>query len=160
MVATTKLPRIDGGASSSQPAALDIGALLGDTLQKLIGEKRASLGEALDKGGKIALDEFTDAVVPLGLAPAEVSLIFGHFDKAGTGFIDFEDLHKELTARVAERSSSGKKGGRSKAERGRVLEESSPFRAGDSTDFKPAVRPQKKGAVALQSFGGRIGMPR
>ena len=112
-VAQSGAPAVAAAKSSTAPA-LDIGQLLGDTLQKLIVERRGGAGTLADKHGKIGLEEFSDAVVPLGLAPAEVSLIFSHFDKEGTGFIDFEELHSELTARVAERSSGGaaaRKGG-------------------------------------------------
>ena len=92
------LPPINGGKSGGR-GTVDISQLLGETLSKLISEKRGTNPELLTMGGdegRISLKEFGDAVVPLGLAPAEVSLIFGHFDKKGSGFISFEELHREL----------------------------------------------------------------
>ena len=133
-------------SNSKKGAGVDVTQILGETLAKLIGERRGGahpmISSLLDgSGGKVSLDEFTDAVIPLGLAPAEVSLIFGHFDKYSTGFIEFEALHKELTARVAERTA-GRRGGSGRNVASHQLEKESPFKPGGA-GLKPVSRPSK-----------------
>jgi len=121
-MSTLTLPAIVGGKGGR--GAVDISQLLGETLSKLISEKRGTslaVPATGDDNGRISLKEFGDAVVPLGLAPAEVSLIFGHFDKSGTGYISFGELHRELTARVAQR---GNRKSRNKDDRIKAIDQS------------------------------------
>lgn len=138
---TTALPPISAAPAPSGPnkgggGGVDIGELLGETLSKLIAEKRGTgmLSTMGDQAGRVSLEEFTDAVVPLGLAPAEVSLIFGHFDKERTGFIDFDELHAELTQRVSKRG-----GGRKtrKASHLNQFNRDGPYAPGGATDLRP-----------------------
>jgi hypothetical protein len=149
------LPPINGGKSGGR-GTVDISQLLGETLSKLISEKRGTSPELLTMGGdegRISLKEFGDAVVPLGLAPAEVSLIFGHFDKKGSGFISFEELHRELTARVAQR---GARKTRTKGDRLKAVDQNPlhPPPPGDA----PVLRPSQKG-VATSKGGIQKGLP-
>ena len=48
-------------------------------------------------------EEFLDAVSSLGLSTAEARRIFDHFDRERTGFLNFTELHTELTTRITEK---------------------------------------------------------
>ena len=101
--ASGSLPAI--GASAT--ASVDLGKLMGDTLMRLINERRSAAGAANPADqGKIGFDEFKSAVVSLGLAVSEARHIFDHFDKAGTGYIDFVELHEEVRGRASTRVQS------------------------------------------------------
>ena len=98
---STSLPPIGSGAATAG-APLDLGKLLGETLSRLIGESRAAGdGEPLltaDEHGRVSYDAFKTAVTSLGLSVSEGRRIFQHFDKEGTGFLDFKELHSEVRA--------------------------------------------------------------
>ena len=99
------LPRISSGAATRAAPdgsgdSVDLGKLLGETLSRLIAEKRQGNGEPLlvpDDDGLITQDEFLTAVGTLRLSPGEGRRIFEHFDRERTGFLNFAELHSEVS---------------------------------------------------------------
>lgn len=99
------LPKIASGATTHAALdrsgdSLDLGKLLGETLSRLIADKRQGNGKPLlapDDNGLITQDEFLTAVGALGLSPGEGRRIFEHFDRGRTGFLNFAALHSEVS---------------------------------------------------------------
>ena len=75
---------------------LDLGKLMGETLLRLISEERGDHKLEIDVSGRVGFDEFKQAVLKLGLAVGEARRICDHFDRDGTGFITFTELHSEV----------------------------------------------------------------
>ena len=80
--------------SPADATGLDLAKLMGDTLLRLIQDRRH--GELVDEQGRVGFAEFKGAVTSIGLAASEARRIFDHFDRDGTGFINFSDLHTEV----------------------------------------------------------------
>ena len=82
--------------SPASPPALDLAKLMGDTLLRLIQDRKH--GELVDEQGRVGFTEFKGAVTSIGLAASEARRIFDHFDRDGTGYINFADLNTEVRA--------------------------------------------------------------
>jgi hypothetical protein len=105
-------------AHAESDPSIDLGKLIADTLSRLIQQRRAKTSVGimpLKDDGKIAFEDFRSAVTSLGLASTEARRIFDHFDHENTGFIDFNELHAELTSRVIEKRSALPKQGKQAA---------------------------------------------
>ena len=140
-----------------------MGKLLGETLARLISEKRKGGGGPLltpDDEGKVGREEFLDAVSSLGLSTAEARRIFDHFDRERTGFLSFVELHSELTNRISEKGRSGGRG------RGSQRLANSPFsgavvgvKRNGSGKGRPSLQGGASSASLLSGGGIQKGLP-
>ena len=162
------LPQIGSGAVTRAAPdgsgdSVDLGKLLGETLARLISEKRKGGGGPLltpDDEGKVGREEFLEAVGSLGLSTAEARRIFDHFDRERTGFLSFVELHSELTTRITEKGRGAGSG------RGSQRLQNSPFsgavvgvRRNGSGKSRPSLQGGASSASLTSGGGIQKGLP-